>query len=265
MVTVARFAMKLGGVAGALFGLGVVVAGCSTSTEFYYEGPGQPSDRATGTVPEGVNGVCRLPNTARPIIVDQKLWEHARVCNPRTPPRFIRLGYSPVAATNEADAIKEQEKLLATIKDGQKDEGGNNTLTALVRQLQERGLRDPILRLRVSRQTTRDGVCDYTYLLNTMSHVREKLSKGEKCAAKAYDTTAKTEVCLFDTSHEEAVWLTSSWTCVTHTGALGSESSCFRMCNYDDYCAKHVSCATPDVDLTMCVLGVCVPEQRAGI
>jgi len=248
-----------------LLALGVIVAGCATSTEFYYEGQGSPPDRATGTVPEGVNGVCRVPDTARPLIVDEKLWEHARTCTPRTPARFIRLGYRPTGAASEAEAYKEQEKVLATLKEGEKDEGGNNVLVALMRNLHEHGLKDPALRDRVSRQTTHDGICDYTYLLNTMNRQREKLAKGEKCATKAYDTTTRAETCLFDTTHQEAVWMTSSWSCVTHTGELGGESSCFRLCAYDDYCAKHVSCATPDVDLLMCALGVCVPEQRAGI
>jgi hypothetical protein len=248
-----------------LLALGVVVAGCATSTEFYYEGPGSPPARATGTVPDGVNGVCRIPDTARPLIVDEKLWEHARVCTPRTPARFIRLGYKPVSAASEAEALKEQEKILATIKDGEKEDGGNNVMVALMRSMHDRGLKDPLLRDRVSRQTTRDNVCDYTYLLNTMARQQQKLAQGEKCAVKAYDTTTRAETCIFDTSHQEAVWLTSSWSCVTHTGALGEESSCFRLCAYDDYCAKHVSCATPDVDLLLCAMGVCVPEQRAGI
>jgi hypothetical protein len=248
-----------------LLAVGVIVAGCATSTEFYYEGQGSPPDRATGTVPEGVNGVCRIPDTARPLIVDEKLWEHARVCTPRTPARFIHLGYRPVQAASEAEALKEQEKIIATIKDGEKEEGGNNVLVGLMRNLHERGLKDPILRDRVSRQTTRDYICDYTYLLNTMAKSRDKLARGEKCTAKAYDTATRTETCIFDTNRQEALWLTSSWSCVTHTGALGEESSCFRLCNYDDYCAKFVSCATPDVDLLMCALGVCVPEARAGI
>lgn len=247
----------------SLLALGVVVAGCAT--QFYYEGPGTPPERTTGSVPEGVNGVCRMPNTARPVIVDEKLWEHARTCTPRTPTRFIRLGYVPVAAGNEAEARKEQEKLLASLKEGEKPDGGNVTMVSLMRNLHDRGLKETLLRTRVSRQTTHDGTCDYTYLLNTMSKQRAKLSKGDKCATRAYDTLTRTETCLFDTSREEAVWLTSSWSCVTHTGALGEESSCFRLCAYDDYCAKHVSCATPDVDLLMCAMGVCVPEARAGI
>ncbi len=265
MVGVTRMAAKLGVAAGALLGLGVVVAGCGTSTEFYNEGPGFPTDRATGTVPEGVLGVCRQPNTARPIIADAKLWEHARTCTPRTPPRFIRLGYTPSAATNEADALKEQEVILADLKVGQKDENGNNRLVSLMRSLHERGLKDPNLRERVSRQTTRDYICDYAYLLNTMAQKREKLAHGDKCTAKAYDSVIRGETCLFDGSRDEVVWLTSGWSCVTHTGELGAGASCFEMCSYDDFCAKHVSCATPDVDLLMCALGVCVPEQRAGI
>jgi hypothetical protein len=248
-----------------LMGLGMAAGGCATSTEFYYEGPGSPPDRATGTVPDGVIGVCRMANTARPILVNEKLWENARVCTPRTPTRFVRLGYTPIAALNEAEAIKEQEKTLTVLKDGQREDGGNNQLVALMRSLHERGLKDPMLRDRVSRQTTHDGICDYTYLLNTMAKQREKIAKGDKCAAQAYDTAQRTEVCLFDPTHDETVWLTGSWSCVTHTGALGDDASCFRLCNYDEYCAKHVSCGAPDVDLLMCALGVCVPEQRAGI
>jgi hypothetical protein len=269
VVGVTRIAGKLGVAVRAILALGLwglpLGAGCATSTEFFNEGPGSPSDRATGTVPDGVIGVCRQPNTARPIIVDTKLWEHARTCTPRTPPRFIRLGYTPVAAGSEGDALKEQELILATLKDGEKDDGGNNKMVALMRALHDRGLKDPALRDRVSRQTTRDYICDYTYLLNTMAKTHAKFAHDDKCTAKAYDTSLRAETCLFDVSREETVWLTSGWTCVTHTGELGTESSCFRSCAYDDYCAKHVSCATPDVDLTMCALGVCVPLARAGI
>jgi hypothetical protein len=262
---VTGIAVKLGVAAGALLGLGVLGAGCATSTEFINEGPGAPTDRATGTVPEGSLGVCRQPNTARPIIADQKLWEHARTCTPNTPARFVRLGYRPVNASNEADALKEQETILAVLKEGAKDDGGNNKLVALMRSLHDRGAKDPNLTERVSRQTTHDYICEYSYLLGTMARERAKLAHGDKCTARAYDSVVRGETCLFDTARDETVWLTSSWSCVTHTGALGTESSCFRMCAYDEFCAKHVSCATPDVDLTMCALGVCVPLARAGI
>ena len=70
---------------------------------------------------------------------------------------------------------------------------------------------------------------------------------------------------LFDTTRDEVVWLTSSWSCATHTGALGEHTSCFQLCAYDDYCAKQVSCSAPDIDLLLCAMGVCIPEPRVGI
>ena len=82
---------------------------------------------------------------------------------------------------------------------------------------------------------------------------------------EAYDPKVRSEVCLFDVNSDEAVWLTSSWSCVTHSGAIGEDSSCFRKCAYDDYCAKQVSCAAPDIDLLLCSMGVCLAEPRAGI
>ncbi len=250
----------------ATMALGVASVGstCGTSTEYFYEGQGGPTQRTTGTVPDGEIGVCRMPMTARPLLVDEKLWDHARICTQQTPARFIRLGYTPVAATNEAEALKEQERYFGTLREGEKSEGGNNQLVSLLRNLHERGLKDPLLHNRVARQTARDGVCDYSYLLNTMATQRHKLAKGEKCAAQAYDTTVRGDVCLFDTTHEETVWLTSSWSCVAHTGTLGDDTSCYRLCGYDDYCAKQVTCSAPDIDLLMCAMGVCLPEARAG-
>lgn len=259
---VLRIGQILGWVAGA--GLGLSVWGCSTSTEFFYEGSGQPSDRSTASVPEGVLGVCRVPKAARPVLVDETLWEHTRLCSPQSPSRFVRLGYTASTATTEGDAIKEQEKFLLPLRDGQKDTGGNNQLVSLLRNLHERGLRDPSLHDRVSRQTTKDGICDYTYLLNTMAKERAKFAKGDKCTVQAYDTVIHGEACLFNTARAEAVWLTSSWSCVAHTGVLGEEASCHRLCAYDDYCAKQVSCTGPDVDLLLCAMGVCVPQARAG-
>src|SRR5262249_10946114 len=139
VVGVTRIVARLGVAARAVLALGLLGlgagAGCGTSTEFFNEGPGGPTDRATGTVPDGLIGVSPLPNTARPVTVDTKLWEHSRPCPPRTPARFIRLGYTPVGATNEADALKEQEGMLATLKEGQRDDGGNNKMVALMRSL----------------------------------------------------------------------------------------------------------------------------------
>lgn len=255
-------AKGLGLLATACAGL-AVVWGCA-STEFFPEGPGQPSDRASGTVPDGELGVCRVPQTRRPLIVDEKLWENTRFCTPRTPSRYIRMGYG---SSDDPNADKEQERLLGVLREGQKEDGGNQQLVNLLRALRDRGLKDPYLRDRVARETAREGVCDYTYLLNTMAKQREKLTskKDVRCTVQVYDPAVRGDACLFDIKRNEVSWLTSSWSCVTHTGALGESTSCYQLCGYDDYCAKHVPCAAQDVDLLMCALGVCLPEPRAGI
>ena len=241
--------------------------GCTPTTEYPVEGPGQPTDRASGEVPPGAIGVCRLPLSKRPPIVNEKLWENARICTARTPDRFIRLGYGAgiAGAETDADADKNMDRYLATLRDGRKEEGGNNQLVSAFRNLHDQGVKDPMLRYRVTRESARTSVCDYAYLLNTMSTQRAKLTQGNPCAAQAYDPKARAEVCLFDINKPEAVWLTGSWACVTHSGALGEETSCFRMCSYDEFCAKQVSCAAPDIDLLLCAMGVCLPEPRAGM
>jgi hypothetical protein len=245
---------------------GGLVGGCAY-TEFYYEGPGQPSDRASGSVPEGAIGVCRVPNSKRPPIVSDKLWEDTRICTTKTPERFIRLGYGPglAGAATEADADKNMERLLAVLREGQKEDTGNNQLVSTLRALHDYGLKDPELRDRVSRESSRPSVCDYTYLLNTMARERGKLEQSNRCAAQAYDPKSRGESCLFDTTRDEVVWLTSSWSCATHSGEIGEKTSCFQLCAYDDYCAKQVSCAAPDIDLLLCAMGVCIPEPKAGI
>lgn len=257
-------AAKIATLTGAVAGLSIVW-GCAT-TEYPVEGPGQPTDRASGEVPPGSLGVCKLPLAKRPPIVNEKLWDDARICTPRTPERFIRLGYGAgiAGAATDEEAQKNMEKYLQTLRDGRKEEGGNNQIVSAIRSLHEQGMKDPMLRYRVARESARTSVCDYTYLLNTMSAQRQKLAQGNPCATQAYDPKQRTEVCLFDTTKEEAVWLTSSWSCVTHSGAMGEETSCFRMCAYDEYCAKQVSCTAPDVDLLLCAMGVCLPEERVG-
>jgi hypothetical protein len=242
-------------------GLGAV-SGCAT-TEFYNEGPGQPSDRATGAVPAGAIGVCKKPKTRRPPIVSQQLWDDARVCTGRTPAGHIRLGYGKEGADDKV-ADQQMEKMLEALRDGTKDEGGNAKVVAMLKQVRDAASKDPELKSRVSRESSRGEACDFTYLLNTMVKERGKLEPGQTCAAEAYDPKAKGETCLFDTGRAEGVWLTSSWDCVTHSGALGQEQSCHRLCAYDDYCARQVSCAASDVDLLLCAMGVCLPEQRAG-
>ncbi|HVY45862.1 MAG TPA: hypothetical protein VHB21_08285 [Minicystis sp.] len=247
---------------GVLAAASVASAGCA-STEYLNEGPGSPPDRATGSVPPGDLGVCKRPLTRRPFIVDQKLWDDARPCTARTPPSYIQIGFG-TGAGNDVDPDGQQNNLLRTLREGQNENTGNGHLVTFLRALHDYGLKDPRLRDKVARDSARESVCDYTYLLNTMARERGKLETN-KCPAMVYDQAARTDVCLFDTSREEALWLTDSWSCVAHTGQVGEAQSCFRLCAYDDYCAKQVPCAAPDVDLLLCAMGVCLPEARAGV
>jgi hypothetical protein len=240
-------------------------AGCATSTEFIKEGPGQPSDRASGAVPDGALGVCKVPLSKRPPLVNASLWEHAKNCNAKTPERFLRLGYGNSAGADDAAAAdQEMASLLETLRDGAKVDGGNQKMVTLMRKLRELAIKDEDLRDRVSKATARTAVCDYTYMLNVMEREHLALSKDDACALRVYDPREKTEVCLFDTQLAEGRWLTSAWDCVAGVNAVGEEQSCHRLCGYDDYCTMQVSCAAGDLDLLLCVLGVCAPEPRAG-
>lgn len=240
----------------ATCGLSAAV-GCA-STEFFYEGPGQPSDKASGSVPTGMIGVCRRPFTQKPPIVNPVLWEHAKPCSTATPQGFIRLGYGHERG-NVENANAKVAKMMEALKEGPKQDSGNTKVLAALRTIRNEGELDPWLKDRVSKQSARTEVCDFTYLMNTMEGESTKLKAGDKCAAHAYDQKDRKEVCLFDTGVEEAVWLTSTWACMTHTGEVGKGESCHRLCAYDDYCARQVSCAAPDVDLALCALGVCLP------
>jgi hypothetical protein len=237
-------------------------AGCS-STQFFNEGPGQPIDKSRSSVPAGALGVCKRPGTQKPPIVTDAIWEHAKPCNSKTPEDYIRLGYGH-SRGNPIEARRKVDRMMQVLQEGQR-EGGNVKVLAMLRQIREEGENDEWLKDRVFRQSARDAVCDFTYLLNTMEGEYARLKKGDRCAAHVYDQVARQEVCLFDTSGDEAVWLTASWTCVSETTEAGSAMSCHRLCAYDDYCARQVSCAAPDLDLTLCSLGVCLPEQKQGI
>ncbi len=238
-----------------------LAVGCAT-TEFYNEGPGQPSDRASGAVPAGSLGVCKKPNTKRPPIVDAKLWEDARPCTPRTPASFIRLGYGR-ATPDDPEADKDMERVFEALRDGTKEEGGNGKLLAMLKQVRDKASKDANMKTRVARESGREA-CDFTYLLNTMAKERAKIEPDKPCAAEAYDPRIKAEQCIFDPSRAEGSWVSSAWDCVTHTNAVGQEQSCHRLCAYDDYCTRQVSCAAADIDLLLCAMGVCLPEQRAG-
>ncbi len=252
-------------IVGAVIGASLVW-GCA-STQFYNEGPGSPSDRASGVVPDGSIGVCRVPNSKRPPIVNEKLWEDSRPCSAQTPERFIRLGYGPglAGAVTDADADKNMERLLNVLREGQKEDVGNNQVVSTLRNLHDYGLRirtcaiaSPARQRAPASATTR--TCSTRCRASAASSPR-----GDRCAAQAFDGKQRNEVCLFDTARDEVVWLTSSWSCATHVGAIMEHTSCFQLCAYDDYCAKQVSCSAPDIDLLLCAMGVCIPEPRVGI
>lgn len=241
-----------------LLGLGVSLAiGCS-STQFYNEGPGQPEDRASGTVPTGMIGVCKRPFSKRPPIVDEALWENARVCSASTPKNFVRLGYGH--ERTGGDQSRKVERMMEALREGPRIDGGNTKVLSMLRTIRAEGQSDPWLRDRVREESARTSVCDVTYLLNTMEQESARLRRGDRCAVRAYDQKQRKEVCLFDTSLEEAVWLTSAWACTARTEYTQKPESCHRLCAYDDYCARQVSCAAPDIDLALCAMGVCLPE-----
>jgi hypothetical protein len=240
-------------------------AGCAT-TEFPQEGPGQPTPRAAGTLPPGSIGVCKQPFTKRPPIVTEELWEHAKPCSPRTPASYIRLGYAKAGSAGvDPEAEQLVERVLGALSEGTKADGGNNQITRALRTVRSHAAKRDELRDRVARESPAEQACDFTYLLNTMQAARTRLSPDDPCTARVFDPETRADVCLFDMKRPEAAWVTSGWDCMTFTGALGSEASCHRLCNYDDYCARQVYCAAGDLDLMLCAMGVCLPESRSGV
>jgi hypothetical protein len=245
--------------------LALTLGGCpSTSTEFIYEGPGQPSDRASGVVPDGANGACKRPKSKRPPIVSERLWQDARECGPKTPFRFIRMGYGNVDDPPDAEPDRRMKAMMDTLKASERDVDGNTKMLRMLRSVQQEAKGDVNLQARLQRASGRSFSCDYAYMLNTTSKELAKLA-GTSCAATAYDTKVRGDQCLFDDKLPEAVWLTSPWGCVAHTGAAGEAQSCYRLCAYDDHCAAQVNCAAPDFDLLLCALGVCLPEATEGL
>lgn len=234
-------------------------ASCA-STEYFVEPPGEAAGQGGKAVPSGMIGVCKRADTKRPPVVSEALWEHARPCTPRTPPEHLRLGYSE---KDDPEVEKQNETILNGLKEGQKEDGGNVAMLATVRGVRQRAVDLPTLRDRVSRDTTTGGSCDFTYLLNTMSKAREKI-EHDSCSAEVYDVVEQKQVCLFDSGKPDATWLTSGWACLMNVRALGSDQSCHRLCAYDDYCMKQVSCAGADVDLLLCAMGICLPQQRGN-
>lgn len=237
-----------------------VASGCA-STEFYPEGPGQAPDKTKGTVPAGAVGACRRPQTKKPAIVNPSLWEHTPVCNARTPDTFIRLGYG---REGDVEADKQSERILQTLSEGSDQKEGNNKMLTMVRGLQDWAVKQPTLRDRVTRESSRPMPCDFTYMLNAMVQERQKLEPNDACTAHVYDVKDKTNVCLFDMNAKGVAWLTSSYDCMTRVSPAEAQS-CHQLCAYDDYCVRQVSCTATDIDLMLCAAGVCLPEPRTGI
>jgi len=245
----------------SLTALAALLIGCP-KTEFFNEGSGQPGDRATGKAPPGSVGACRLPNTKRPPLVNQALWDNLRNCNRRTPRRYLRVGYSRRLGGGIVEAERQMQYVLEALKQAETEKDGNVRMVTMLRAVRRAAKTDVRLKARVERASGRTFACDYAYLLNTTRKRYDKISTVEDpCPAYAYDPKKRTDVCLFDVNLEEARWLTSSWTCMAFTETVGEGASCQRLCDYDDYCSAQVSCGQPDFDLTMCALGVCLPEK----
>lgn len=249
----------------ATSGLGAA-AGCS-STEYPPEGRGRPSDRATGTVPAGSLGACRRADTKRPPLVAEKLWEETKVCNARTPATFVRLGYGVKDQEGEIDKLV--DATLKAVKDAREIDKSNpdqakGILLGVVRALKEYAPKDELLRRRVSKHSSLPYACDLFYLLENTNKERARLTDGNRCAAQVFHPEARAEVCLFDTTKDDLVWLTSSWDCTANSPAITEAQSCHRLCAYDDYCTRQAGCAAADMDLVLCAMGVCLPEARAG-
>jgi hypothetical protein len=249
--------------AGCLFGLYIAAGGCA-STEYIQEGPGQPPPRAAGLLPPGSVGVCRQPFTKRPPIVSEELWEHAKPCTARTEASYIRLGYAKAgSAGTDPEAEQMAERVLSALGEGMKAEGGNNNqLASAIRAVRSHAAKRDELRDRIWRESSGDQACDVTYLLNAMSATRSKLAPDDRCTVEVFDPEARADVCLLDVNRSEALWVTSGWDCMTFTSALGNETSCHRLCGYDDYCTRQVYCASGDLNLLLCTMGVCLPQPR---
>jgi hypothetical protein len=242
----------------------LALVGCP-STAFIDEGAGQPGDRTTGFAPPGSIGACRILGSKRPPIVDKDLWEHLRVCNKRTPRRYLRLGYGQVLK-EDTEADRQMTLIMEALRQAYGETEGNLKMLRMLRAVQQAALADEELASRVERNSSRTSACDYTYLFGTTEKTYSKMGVGEDpCPAYVFDPKLRAEVCMFDLSVQEAKWLTSAWDCLAFTETLGEGESCHRMCAFDDHCAAQVSCARGDFDLVLCGLGVCMPQRRQGI
>ena len=246
--------------AAAFVGLGLLAAALSgcPKTQFFNEASGQPTDRASGKAPPGSVGACRRFQSLRPPIVNKALWDNLKMCNARTPRRYMRIGFG----RGENVEKRRLEYIMGELTKAAAEEDGNVRMLLMLRAVRGAALDDKRLKARVERASGRTFVCDYAYLLNTTRKQYSKVSiEEDACPAYAFDPKTRRDVCLFDTSIEESRWLTSSWGCLAFTETVGEGNSCHRLCAYDDYCTAQVSCSQADFDLALCALGVCMPEK----
>jgi len=242
---------------------GVAVASGCPATQFPDEGPGQPSDWVSGKAPPGLLGVCREALSKRPPLVNPDLWAHLRRCDKKTPRRYLHLGYGTTEGDDSA-ADRRMASMLDALRASATEKDGNLKMLSMVRSVQGEFANDPRYASRIERASGRTFACDYAYLFATAEKQRETLG-ADACPAYAYDPKERREVCLFDMSLREARWLTSAWSCLAFTETVGEGGSCHRLCAYDDHCSAQVGCSAPDFDLSLCALGVCLPEKVAGI
>lgn len=248
----------LGALATCTFlGAALLGAGCG-STQFHEEGPGQPDNKAYGTIPMGTVGVCKRPFSIQPEIVSDVMWEHAEECRNDTPKDYLRLGFGNLNKDPDRDRAR-HKKVMQALYDGQED---NLAFLQMLRTIRDEGLEDPWLKDRINRDAARPEACDFSYLLNETKESAVKYRpNADPCAVYAYDQSDRQEICMFDTEVEQAVWISSAWACMTRTGNVGKGESCHKLCAFDDYCSRQVSCAQSDIDLVLCALGVCTPEE----
>jgi hypothetical protein len=245
---------------GALTSLGLACP----ATEFHYEGPGQPGDRASGVPPEGTIAACRVPHAKKPPLVGQSLWDNLKPCNRKTPRRYLRVGYGHETEPADSEPDRRMASMMEALRTSVDQKDGNVRMLTLLRAVRAQAERDLGLKARLERMSNRTFACDYNYVFLTTEREYQKRTPPDPCPAYVYAPKLREDQCLFDTNLREARWVTSAWSCMAFTLTRGEGESCHRLCAFDDFCAAQVGCAAADFDLLLCALGVCLPEKVAG-
>ncbi len=242
----------------------VLLIGCPEATMFPDEGSGQPSDRSRGKAPPGSVGVCKIPFSRRPPIVNENLWNNLNRCNKRTPRRYVRVGFADERQAADDEESKRLAYVMGELKKAHGEKDPNTRMILMTRAVKQGGADDTKLKARIERMDSRTFACDYAYMLNTTRTEYAKV-QSDACPAYAFDPVLRKDVCMFNLNMPESAWLVSSWSCLAFTDTAGEGESCHRLCAFDDYCSSQISCSQPDFDLVMCSIGVCMPEEVAGL